>query len=187
VGLHLVYKATKQQSNKATKRTNKAVDVLMKSLTESPNSLLSNTALAKLYIDQSQWHKADEIYQALVEQYPKHLVILNNASYVALNLSDYQRAEVLVKKSLALVDNQPDSLDTLGWIYYHRQKFNEALPLFRKALAINNSNPVVKYHLALALKALNRDNEAIKLMVEVVNSDYSKKADADALLKQWLK
>jgi putative PEP-CTERM system TPR-repeat lipoprotein len=179
VGLHLVYKATK--------RTNKAVDVLKKSLNERPNSLLLNTALAEIYIDQPQWHKADEIYQLLVNLYPEHPVILNNASYVALNLADYQRAEVLVKKSLALVNNQPDSLDTLGWIYYHRQKFNDALPLFRKALAINNSNPTVKYHLALTLKALKRDNEAIKLMVDVANSDYSKKADADALLKQWLK
>jgi tetratricopeptide (TPR) repeat protein len=123
----------------------------------------------------------------LVNLYPKHPAILNNASYVALSLSDYQRAEVFVKKSLELVDNQPDSLDTLGWIYYHMNKFNEALPLFRKALAINNSNSVVKYHLALTLKALNRDKEAIKLMVDVVNADSYKKVDADVLLKQWLK
>ena len=179
VGLSLVYRATK--------RANEAVVVLTKSLNENPNNLLLNTALAELYIEQFQWHKADEIYQALVNLYPKHPAILNNASYVALSLSDYQRAEVLVKKSLELVDNQPDSLDTLGWIYYHMNKFNQALPLFRKALAINNSNSVVKYHLALTLKALNRDKEAIKLMVDVVNSGSSKKVDADVLLKQWLK
>ena len=179
VGLNLIYRATKQ--------TNKAVDLLTKSLNDSPNSLLLNTALAELYIDQSQWLNADKIYQTLVKLFPKQPAILNNASYVALNLSDYQRAEALVKKSLALVDNQPDSLDTLGWIYYHTKEFNKALPQFRKALAINNSNPAVKYHLALTLKALNRDKEAIKLMVDVVNSDYSQKADADVLLKQWLK
>jgi putative PEP-CTERM system TPR-repeat lipoprotein len=179
VGLNLVYRATQ--------RANEAIAVLTKSLNQSPNSLLLNTALAELYIEQSQWHKADEIYQTLVNLYPKHPAILNNASYVALSLSDYQRAEALVKKSLAIVDNQQDSLDTLGWIYYHMKKFNEALPLFRKALAINNSNPVVKYHLALTLKALNRDKEAIKLIAEVVNADSYKKAEAEGLLKQWLK
>ena len=179
VGLNLVYRATQ--------RANEAIAVLTKSLNQSPNSLLLNTALAELYIEQSQWHKADEIYQTLVNLYPKHPAILNNASYVALSLSDYQRAEALVKKSLAIVDNQQDSLDTLGWIYYHMKKFNEALPLFRKALAINNSNPVVKYHLALTLKALNRDKEAIKVITEVVNADSYKKAEAEGLLKQWLK
>jgi putative PEP-CTERM system TPR-repeat lipoprotein len=178
VGLNLIYRATK--------RTSKAVDLLTKSLNDRPNSLLLNTALAELYIDQSQWVNADKIYQTLVQLYPKQPAILNNASYVALNISDYPRAEALVKRSLALVDNQPDSLDTLGWIYYHTKEFNKALPLFRKALAINNSNSTVKYHLALTLKALNRDKEAIKLMVDVVNSDYSEKADADVLLKQWL-
>ncbi|PCI57721.1 MAG: PEP-CTERM system TPR-repeat protein PrsT [Gammaproteobacteria bacterium] len=179
VGLNLVYRATK--------RTNEAMTVLTKSLNKNPSSLLLNTALAELYIDQSQWLKADGIYQTLVTLHPKHPAILNNASYVALSLADYQRAEMLIKKSLAIVDNQPDSLDTLGWIYYHTKEFNEALPLFRKALAINNSNPAVKYHLALTLKALKRDKEAIKLMVDVVNSDYTQKVDADALLKQWLK
>ena len=179
VGLSLVYRATK--------RTNKAVDVLTKSLNESPNSLLLNTALAELYINQSQWVKADGIYKTLIILNPKHPAILNNASYVAMNLSDFQRAKALVKRSLALIDNQPDSLDTLGWIYYHTKEFNEALPLFRKALAINNSNSVVKYHLALTLKALNRDKEAVKLMVDVVNSDFSQKVDASALLEQWLK
>ena len=178
VGLNLIYRATK--------RSNKAIDLLTKSLNVRPNSLLLNTALAELYIDQSQWLNADKIYQTLVKLYPKQPTILNNASYVALNIADYQRAEALVQKSLALVDNQPDSLDTLGWIYFHTKDFNKALPLFRKALALNNSNPAVKYHLALTLKALNRDKEAIKLMVDVVNSDYSQKADADVLLKQWL-
>ncbi len=178
VGLNLIYRATK--------RSNKAVELLTKSLNERPNSLLLNTALAELYIEQSQWLNADKIYQTLVKLYPKQPAILNNASYVALNIPDYQRAEALVQKSLALIDNQPDSLDTLGWIYFHTKEFNKALPLFRKALALNNSSPAVKYHLALTLKALNRDKEAIKLMVDVVNSDYSQKADPDVLLKQWL-
>ncbi len=31
------------------------------------------------------------------------------------------------------------------------------------------------------------DKEAIKLMVDVVNSDYEKRAEADVLLKQWIK
>jgi len=178
VGLNLIYRATK--------RSEKAEKVLSDGLSKAQNSLLLNSALAELYITQVQWQKADEIYKKLVKQHPKHPAILNNAAFVAMNLLDYQRAENLVKKSLAIVGNQPDSLDTLGWIYYQTKNFNKALPLFRKALAINNSNSAIKYHLSLTLKALNKDKEAIKLMVDVVNSDYIKRAEADALLRQWL-
>jgi len=178
VGLNLIYRATD--------RTKKAEKVLTDGLSKAPSSLLLNSALAELYITQVQWQKADEIYNKLVKQHPRHPAILNNAAFVAMNLPDYQRAETLVKQSLAIVGNQPDSLDTLGWIYYQTKAFNKALPLFRKALAINNSNPAIKYHLSLTLKALNRDKEAIKLMVDVVNSDYIKRTEADALLRQWL-
>ena len=178
VGLNLVYIATK--------RTKKATNLLTKSLSIKPESLLLNTALAEIYIAKKEWQFADKIYQKLVSLYPKHPAILNNASVVALNVPDYQRAEQLAKQSLTLVDNQPDSLDTLGWIYYQTKKYNIALPLFRKALAINSSNPEIKYHLALTLKALNRDKEAIQLMVDVVNSDYTKISNADELLTQWL-
>lgn len=179
VGLNLVYIATK--------RTKKATNLLTKSLSIKPESLLLNTALAEIYIAKKEWQFADKIYQKLVSLYPKHPAILNNASVVALNVPDYQRAEQLAKQSLTLVDNQPDSLDTLGWIYYQTKKYNIALPLFRKALAINSSNPEIKYHLALTLKALNRDKEAIQLMLDVVNSNHEKKSEADALLKKWLK
>ena len=179
VGLNLVYRSTQ--------RAEQAIKLLKSSLNTNNNSLLINTALAEVYIEQNQWQQADEVYQRLVEYYPSQPVILNNASYVALNLSNFQRAEELVKRSLAITDEQPDSLDTLGWIYYHTKQYNEALPLFRKALSINNNNPAVKYHLALTLKSLHRDKEAINLMVEVANSNYAKKAEADALLKEWLK
>jgi len=179
VGLNLVYIATK--------RTKKATNLLTKSLSIKPESLLLNTALAEIYIAKKEWQFADKIYQKLVSLYPKHPAILNNASVVALNVPDYQRAEQLAKQSLTLVDNQPDSLDTLGWIYYQTKKYDIALPLFRKALAINSYNPEIKYHLALTLKALNRDKEAIQLMLDVVNSNHEKKSEADALLKKWLK
>jgi len=178
VGLSLVYRATQ--------RIKQAIKLLQNSLNSKENSLLLNTALAEVFIEQKQWQQADDIYQELVESYSSQPAILNNASYVALNLSNFQRAEELAKRSLAITDDQPDSLDTLGWIYYHTKKYNEALPLFRKALAINNNNPAVKYHLALTLKSLNRNKEAIKLMVDVANSDYAQKAEADALLIEWL-
>jgi len=176
VALSLIYR----HQNKLMKATK----LLTHNLKNHEESLLLNSALAELYINQEQWRLADEIYQKLVNLYPQQAAVLNNASYVALNLQDYKRAELLAKQSLTIVDNQPDSLDTLGWIYYHTAAYEEALPLFRKALAINNGNSAAKYHLALTLKALKRDNEAIKLMVEVADSEYSQKANV--LLKQWL-
>ena len=178
VGLSLVYMNTH--------RAKSAKKLLLNESIKNPESLLINSALAEIYIDEENWDKADTIYQGLVPLYSTQPAVLNNAAFVALTLEDYSRAERLARQSISIIDNQPDSLDTLGWIYYNTERYDEALPLFRKALAINNSNLEIKFHLALTLKASNREKEAIKLMAEVANSDSHQKYHANAYLREWI-
>jgi len=61
------------------------------------------------------------------------------------------------------------------------------LPLFRQALALDSSKLEIKYHLALTLKALDREKEAFNTLVEVVSSKryFSEKILAQELLDSW--
>lgn len=179
VGLSLVYQATNRNED--------ASNLLSDQLNKNPDSMLLGMALAEIHMNNKEWTAADKVYKQLLSVYPEQAALLNNASFIALNLNDLERAQSLAEKSIYIFNDHPDSLDTLGWIFYKTKKYEKALPLFRKALAINYSNPEVRYHLALTLKALNRDKEAIKLMVDVVNSDYEKRVEAEVLLKQWIK
>jgi len=179
VGLSLVYQA-QRENDKATK-------LLVGSLKKSPNSFLINSSLAEIYINKSQWQKAYDIYLSLLRINPQQAVLLNNAAFVALNLALYDDAKMFSLASLDIAKEHPDSLDTLGWIYYKTQEFGKALPLFRQALALDSSKLEIKYHLALTLKALDREKEAFNTLVEVVNSKryFSEKNLAQKLLNVW--
>jgi len=179
VGLSLVYQA-KKQDVKATK-------LLVKALKDRPTSFLINSSLAEIYMNKSQWKPAYDIYLSLLKVYPQQAILLNNTAYVASKLSFYDEAKKYGLASLDITNNQPDSLDTLGWIYYQTEEFDKALPLFRKALALDFSKIEIKYHLALTLKALDREKEAFNTMLEVVNSkrDFSDKLEAKKVLDSW--
>jgi putative PEP-CTERM system TPR-repeat lipoprotein len=181
VGLSLVYQA-KTQGYKATQ-------LLVNALKEKPNSFLINSSLAEIYMNKNQWKPAYDIYLSLLNEYPKQAILLNNTAFVASKLSLYDDAKKYGLASLDIINSQPDSLDTLGWIYYQTEEFDKALPLFRKALALDFSKIEIKYHLALTLKALNREKEAFNTLLEVVNSkrDFSDKLEAKKILNSWAK
>ena len=180
VGLTQVYMQSKNEKN--------AIKLLQNSLKNTPNNLLLNTHLAEIYINKSQWKNAQTIYQHLLTLFTKHPAVLNNAAHIELNMHNYEQAKTLVQRSLALIGNQPDSLDTLGWIYYQMAQYQKALPLFREALAIDYSRINIKYHLALTLKALNRDKEAIEMLNEVVSDTepFTHRRTAERALKEWM-
>jgi putative PEP-CTERM system TPR-repeat lipoprotein len=179
VGLSLVYQANKQDV--------KATKLLVKTLKDRPTSFLINSALAEMYMNTNQWNLAYDIYLSLLKVYPQQAILLNNTAFVASKLSLYDEAKKYGLASLEISNTQPDALDTLGWIYYLTQEFDKALPLFRKALALDFSKIEIKYHLALTLKALNREKEAFNTMLEVVNSkrDFSDKLEAKKVLDSW--
>lgn len=178
-GLALVYQAINQQK--------KAIALIEKSLTTNANNLLLLSTLAEIYIKDKQWLKAEEIYTTILSLAKDQPMWLNNAAFIAMSQSKFEQAKVYAVRSVALVDTAPDSLDTLGWIYYLTKDYEQALPLLRKALAIDYSNVEIKYHMAMTLKALGQEREAFNLLREVVNSnvDFADKKQAKQVLDDW--
>lgn len=155
-------------------------------LLKKPTSVLFNTSLAEIYTSQNLWANADKIYTLILTQVKNQPALLNNASFIAMKLQQYDKATTLAQQSLDIISDQPDSLDTLGWIYYQTEEYEKALPLFRKAIAIDFSRLDIKFHIALTLKALDRNKEAIEMMIEVVDShNFSESKKAKQLLEQW--
>lgn len=178
-GLALVYQAINQQK--------KAIALIEKSLTTNANNLLLLSTLAEIYIKDKQWLKAEEIYTTILSLAKDQPMWLNNAAFIAMSQSKFEQAKAYAVRSVELVDSAPDSLDTLGWIYYLTEDYEQALPLLRKALAIDYSNVEIKYHMAMTLKALGQEREAFNLLREVVNSnvDFADKKQAKQVLDDW--
>ncbi len=79
---------------------------------------------------------------------PNHIDALN---YVAYNFAEtnknLDRAEKLAKKALALSENNPFVIDTLGWVYFKKGNYKEALIHLNKALELLPAESIVAEHL----------------------------------------
>jgi Flp pilus assembly protein TadD len=91
------------------------------------------------------------MYQKVLEIQPDNPFASNNLAYVMLE----QGGNVDVALSMAqtarrqLPDN-PNSADTLGWAYYHKQVYDSAINLFKEAIRKDPANAQFVYHLGMA-------------------------------------
>ena len=51
-------------------------------------------------------------------------------------------------------------IDTLGWVYFKRGQYEDALRTFQGALSVKPNNAAASYHLALTYQALGDDAAA---------------------------
>ena len=84
---------------------------------------------------------------------------------------------------------EPHIADTLGWIHYKRQSYSLAQSQFEQALTPNPDDPVINYHLALALHGANVKDKAIASLKKALafSGDFKERQTVENLLKQWEK
>lgn len=82
--------------------------------------------------------------------------------FEALQANDLMRAESLLKRILVSAPNNPDALHLMGVVCGMQGRPNEALAFFQQCLVIAPQNALLRFNLARALSALQRDAEAIE-------------------------
>ena len=65
--------------------------------------------------------------------------------------SDLGEALRLAMQAKQAFPDQPHIADTLGWVHYKRKSYSLAITQFRQALDKRPDDPIIQYHLALAL------------------------------------
>ena len=190
---------TKQQNQQTTlglfkvlslqKKYKQADKLLRRWLTENPNDIIADIALAENYINLASIDDVAAMYLELLKKYNRLPILLNNAANVLYKAGKKEQALDYAKEAYEKVPKNVAVIDTLAWILSRNGEHQRALPLFREALVLDFNNPEVKYHLAVTLAKQKRLNEARKLLIEAVKSerDFSEKEQAKKLLAQWLK
>ncbi|MBP9599471.1 MAG: tetratricopeptide repeat protein, partial [Desulfobacter sp.] len=114
---------------------------------------------AKAYLEQALAIKDD--YAPAANNLAFILAETNSSMYEALRLAKIARDKE---------PNNPDFLDTLGWIYYLQGSYDLALPLLEESVKINPQSPIANYHLGWAYydkrefeKARTHMKKAVKL------------------------
>ena len=109
-----------------------------------------------------KWKEAKIIFLNLLRRNPKDTYTLNYISYkLALKNQDLDFALSLIKKALDLDPNNGFFLDTLGWVEFKRNNYNEAVFYLEKSISILPKSSEILDHLGDCYLMLGRKNEAI--------------------------
>ena len=123
--------------------------------------------LAALYERDHEPDRAIEVYERLVKGNPGSEPLANN---LAMLLSTYRDDGASHQKADELVhgfrnSTNPAYLNTYGWVRYRLGQYGEAVSYLRRASTAAPDDPLMHYHLAMALLA-NGDAEQARAELE---------------------
>lgn len=95
--------------------------------------------------------RARSVYERILELNPEFGPALNNLAYLhAEKLNRLDEARELAARAHNLAPTNPHAADTLGWILFRQEQYQEALPLIQTAADGLPAHPEVQYHLGMA-------------------------------------
>lgn len=108
---------------------------------------------------------------------PDDPVALNNLAYL---LADWAKqndeALKLAQRTVELAPDNPNYLDTLGWVLYHKGLYQPAIDYLKRAVAKGGA-PVLRYHLAMAYAKAGDSSRAREMLaVALKNSPQAPEA-----------
>ena len=149
--------------------TDKALQTYLEGSKLNPKEITFNLLVGGIYESKQDWENAKQQYQKALAIQADNPLASNNLAYVMLQ----QGGNVDVAFSMAqtarrqLPDN-PNSADTLGWAFYHKQVYPSAINLFKEAVKKEPENALFNYHLGLAYAKAGQPSLARQQLDRVV-------------------
>ncbi len=170
-------------------KTEQAITEYKDLLAKQPDAIGAYMGLGAIYEQTGRADLAKEEYMKALKINQNFAPAANNLAWMIADGPDPDLGEALRLAMTAKQElpNNPNIIDTLGWVHYKRKSFSLARNEFAQAVEKDEKNPILRYHLALALYGEEKRAEAIKEMQKVVASkqDFKEKSVAQGLLKEW--
>ena len=139
-----------------------------------------NTALlelkASLRMANEEWQEAHEILLEAQQNDPNAAMIAFQLGWTSENLGLLEFSEQNYNKAVRLDPTLHEAFSGLGWLYYQREKYREALVLFEEALMLQPCEPEMLEQVAWVQLLLEEDLAAL------ANLDLAIRLDPDAPL-----
>lgn len=161
----------------------KAIDQFEKILSLDPQNSEVMYLLGSLYLELNKRQKAMEFFKQSIAADSLNDGSLNSLGYVyAQDGINLEEALTLVKRALQIRPNSGAYFDSLGWVYYKKEMYPQALESLQKANALME-DPVIYDHLGDVYFKLNEIKNAKKhwklsLKLLPAQTDIIKKLDA---------
>jgi tetratricopeptide (TPR) repeat protein len=165
-----------------TGRTGETIETYEKALAINQEQPQVHHFLGVLYEYGGQREKAIEHYEAALRYEPNLGEAKNNLAYLfAEKKENLDRALDLAQEAKALMPDDPNAADTLGWVLYQRGVPSAAIGYLKEAVAgMRPGDPnlgLIRHHLAMAYEAAG-DKDNAKKTIEQALLDHQAHADA---------
>ena len=123
---------------------------------------------------------ARDAYEKLLTVAPNFPLALNNLAVLySEHLGELDKAYDLAKRAKAAV-NEPHIADTLGWIFFKKGDYSDALPLLQEGAGKLPDLPEIQFHLGMAYYMLGDEGPARVALQKAVDAraDFPAKDEA---------
>jgi tetratricopeptide (TPR) repeat protein len=126
--------------------------------------------LAKVETKAGNFQAAVDHYRAVLETDQQNTLALNNLAYLLANAAnETDQALAYAQRARELAPKDPNVGGTLGWIYFRKALYNNALQSLREAVTADGQSStenaaVRKYHLAMTYSKLGDRQHAFETL-----------------------
>ena len=173
------------QAFNATQRPEEGEKRLANWLATHPQDATIRATLAENLIKRKQYKAATEHYLILNKSNPNNLLVLNNLAW-SLSESRDSRALGFAEQALKLKPDNPDVMDTLGWILVQQGQAARGIKLLQQALTKAPDAAEIQFHLASAFAQSGDPTRAKSELERLLASGaaFPHEQEARSLLKQ---
>ncbi|WP_321495874.1 tetratricopeptide repeat protein [uncultured Desulfobacter sp.] len=143
--------------------------------------------LAVLYEAQENYSEAEMQYRKALEIDPNYFAAANNLAFLLASRTDkLDEALALAKFVKARQPEDPSVMDTMGFVYYKKGFYGNAVSELLDCMEKTPDNPIVRYHLGLAYYGKGEKKQALKELTKALeqNEDFPWASDAKKLIKE---
>lgn len=165
-------------------KAKQADEEMLQWLRAHPKDVVARSYMGDVFVRQGNAKGAEEQYQAVLQVQPDNPGALNNLAVLYQKTND-PRAEEMARHAYKLAPENPQIMDTLGWILAGKGDVKEGLDLLQKAATLAPGAPDIHYHYAAALAKSGDKAKAKDELTKLVSSgkNFPQLQDAQALLK----
>jgi cellulose synthase operon protein C len=146
--------------------TDQALALYQKSIQDNPQEVRFYILSGELYESQQNWEQAKAMYQQALTVSPENALASNNLAYVLLEHGgNIDVALAMAQKARRGMPDSANAADTLGWAYFHKGIYQDAINQFQEAIRLNEQHGGTDdgsfhYHLGAAYQKLNQTSLA---------------------------
>jgi tetratricopeptide (TPR) repeat protein len=132
-------------------------------------------SLGDAYSDLDQWDQAKEAYEQAISLDEENDNALNNyAYYLSTRGERLEYAQSLAERALEIRPSNPSYLDTLGWIYYKLEQYDNALRYIKAAAETGQASATVLEHLGDMYNKMDEQELAREYWQKALDMDPGK-------------